>query len=460
MAKVKTVYACTECGGQSVKWQGQCPHCQAWNTLVEAVAEAVPVSSNRFSLIAETGKLQRLSEVEAREESRVSSGVPEFDRVLGGGLVPGAVVLIGGDPGIGKSTLLLQSLATMGTTAGAARKVIYVSGEESPQQIALRAKRLNVSAEHIHVLPEIALGKIQAVIQSEKPEIAVIDSIQTLYSDALTSAPGSVAQVRECAAQLTRLAKASGTTIIFVGHVTKEGTLAGPRVLEHMVDTVLYFEGDTHSSFRLIRAFKNRYGAVNELGVFAMTDKGLKGVANPSALFLSQHDTEVAGSCVLVTQEGTRPLLVEVQALVDAAHAPNPRRLSVGLEQNRLALLLAVLHRHSGIACFDQDVFVNAVGGVRVTEPAADLAVLMAVVSSLKNKPLPKKLVVFGEVGLAGEVRPVQRGQERLKEAAKLGFTHALIPQANQPRQAIAGLKVIAVKRIEDAVVHFRDGFG
>jgi DNA repair protein RadA/Sms len=455
MAKARTVYACTECGGQSVKWQGQCPHCQAWNTLVESVAEAATPSANRFSLIAETGKLQRLSEVDAREEARMPSGISEFDRVLGGGLVPGAVILIGGDPGIGKSTLLLQSLATVGK----ARKVVYVSGEESPQQIALRAKRLGVATSHVQVLPETSLGKIQAVIQSEKPEIAVIDSIQTLYSDALTSAPGSVAQVRECAAQLTRLAKAGGTTIIFVGHVTKEGTLAGPRVLEHMVDTVLYFEGDTHSSFRLIRAFKNRYGAVNELGVFAMTDKGLKGVANPSALFLSQHEGEVAGSCVLVTQEGTRPLLVEVQALVDSAHAPNPRRLSVGLEQNRLALLLAVLHRHSGIACYDQDVFVNAVGGVRITEPAADLAVLMAVVSSLKNKPLPKKLVVFGEVGLAGEVRPVQRGQERLKEAAKLGFTHALIPAANQPRQAVSGIKVIAVQRIEEAVLRFRDGF-
>ena len=306
MAKARTVYSCTECGGQSVKWQGQCPHCQGWNTLVESVAEAAPQSANRFSLIAETGKLQRLSDVEAREESRIPSGVDEFDRVLGGGLVRGAVVLIGGDPGIGKSTLLLQSLAIIGAT----RKVIYVSGEESPQQIALRAKRLNVDAQTVQVLPETSLGKIQAVIQEEKPEIAVIDSIQTLYSDALTSAPGSVAQVRECAAQLTRLAKAGGTTIIFVGHVTKEGTLAGPRVLELMVDTVLYFEGDTHSSFRLIRAFKNRYGAVNELGVFAMTDKGLKGVANPSALFLSQHDSEVAGSCVLVTQEGTRPLLV------------------------------------------------------------------------------------------------------------------------------------------------------
>ena len=455
MAKPKTIYVCTECGGQLPKWQGQCAHCQAWNTLVESINETAPAGGNRYSLIADTGKLQRLSEVEAREEARISSGVAEFDRVLGGGLVPGGVVLIGGDPGIGKSTLLLQSLATMGVR----RKVLYVSGEESAQQIALRAVRLDADAKHVHVLSEINLEKIQAVIQHEKPDVAVIDSIQTLYSAALTSAPGSVAQVRECAAQLTRVAKSGATTIILVGHVTKEGALAGPRVLEHMVDTVLYFEGDTHSSFRLIRAFKNRYGAVNELGVFAMTEKGLKGVSNPSALFLSQHSGEVAGSCVMVTQEGTRPLLVEIQALVDEAHAPNPRRLSVGLEQNRLALLLAVLHRHSGIACFDQDVFINAVGGVRITEPAADLAVLMAVVSSLKNKPLPAKLVVFGEVGLAGEVRPVQRGQERLREAAKLGFTHALIPKANKPKQSIPGLTVCAVDRIEDAVMRFRDGF-
>ncbi len=455
MAKPKTIYVCTECGGQSLKWQGQCPHCQAWNTLVESVNETPAAGGNRFGLIAEAGKLQRLSEVEAREEARIPSGISEFDRVLGGGLVPCGVVLIGGDPGIGKSTLLLQSLATM----GAARKVLYVSGEESAQQIALRAKRLDADARHVHVLAEINLEKIQAVIQSEKPDVAVIDSIQTLYSAALTSAPGSVAQVRECAAQLTRVAKSGATTIVLVGHVTKEGALAGPRVLEHMVDTVLYFEGDTHSSFRLIRAFKNRYGAVNELGVFAMTEKGLKGVSNPSALFLSQHSGEIAGSCVVVTQEGSRPMLVEIQALVDDAHAPNPRRLSVGLEQNRLALLLAVLHRHAGIACYDQDVFINAVGGVRISEPAADLAVLMAVVSSLKNKPLPAKLVVFGEVGLAGEVRPVQRGQERLREAAKLGFTHALIPKANKPKQAIEGLKVFAVDRIEEAVLRFRDAF-
>ncbi|HYH43659.1 MAG TPA: DNA repair protein RadA [Burkholderiales bacterium] len=451
MAKAKTVYACTECGGQALKWQGQCPHCQAWNTLEETVSEAAP-SANRFALITDGGKLQRLSEVDAKEAQRLSTGVAEFDRVLGGGLVPGGVVLIGGDPGIGKSTLLLQALGDMGRV----RKVLYVSGEESPQQIALRSRRLEVDASQVHVLAEINLEKIQSVIQSEKPDVAVIDSIQTLYSGQLQSAPGSVAQVRECAAQLTRVAKAGGTCIIFVGHVTKEGTLAGPRVLEHMVDTVLYFEGDTHSSFRLVRAFKNRYGAVNELGVFAMTDKGLKGVSNPSALFLSQHGTEVAGSCVMVTQEGTRPLLVEIQALVDDAHAPNPRRLTVGLEQNRLALLLAVLHRHAGIACYDQDVFVNAVGGVRITEPAADLAVLMAIVSSLKNKPLPPKLVVFGEVGLAGEVRAVQRGQERLREAAKLGFTHALIPKANKPRQAIAGMEVMAVERVEEAFARVR----
>jgi DNA repair protein RadA/Sms len=452
MAKAKTIYACTECGGQALKWQGQCPHCQAWNTLQETVAEAASSSENRFALIAEAGKLQRLSEVTAKEEERIGTAIPEFDRVLGGGLVAGGVVLIGGDPGIGKSTLLLQALAEIGAT----RKVLYVTGEESPQQIALRSRRLGLDARQVHVLAEITLEKIHAAIQSERPDVAVIDSIQTLYSGQLQSAPGSVAQVRECAAQLTRVAKSSGTAIVFVGHVTKEGALAGPRVLEHMVDTVLYFEGDTHSSFRLIRAFKNRYGAVNELGVFAMTEKGLKGVANPSALFLSQHGTEVAGSCVMVTQEGTRPMLVEIQALVDDAHAPNPRRLTVGLEQNRLALLLAVLHRHAGIACFDQDVFVNAVGGVRITEPAADLAVLMAIVSSLKNKPLPSKLVVFGEVGLAGEVRPVQRGQERLREAAKLGFTHALIPKANKPRQPIAGMEIMAVERVADAFASVR----
>jgi DNA repair protein RadA/Sms len=452
MARPKSIHSCTECGGQSVKWQGQCPHCQAWNTLVETVAETAP-SGNRFNHIAEGGKVQRLSDIEAREESRVATGIAEFDRVLGGGIVPGGVVLIGGDPGIGKSTLLLQALAGMGAT----RKVLYLSGEESVQQIALRAQRIGADARHVLVVSEINLEKVLAVLKAERPQVVVIDSIQTLYSATLQSAPGSVAQVRECAAQLTLTAKQSGTAMVFIGHVTKEGALAGPRVLEHMVDTVLYFDGDTHSRFRLIRAFKNRYGAVNELGVFSMEEKGLKGVANPSALFLSQHEREVAGSCVMVTQEGTRPMLVEIQALVDEAHAPNPRRLSVGLEQNRLALLLAVLHRHTGIACFDQDVFVNAVGGVKIVEPAADLAVLMAVVSSLKNRPLPRKLVVFGEVGLAGEVRPVQRGQERLKEAAKLGFTRALVPRGNRPRQPPGDIEVLDVDRIEEAIAIVRD---
>jgi DNA repair protein RadA/Sms len=449
MAKSKSTYSCNECGGQTLKWQGQCPHCQAWNTLIETVSEK---STSRFTPVSETSHVQSLSMVDDGEEERYSTGVTEFDRVLGGGLVHGGVVLLGGDPGIGKSTLLLQTLCHMSST----HNVLYVSGEESARQVALRAKRLALDASAVHMLAEIQLEKIQSVLSERKPDIAVIDSIQTVYSEALQSAPGSVAQVRECAAQLTRLAKASGTCIILVGHVTKEGALAGPRVLEHMVDTVLYFEGDTHSSFRLIRAFKNRFGAVNEIGVFAMSEKGLREVTNPSALFLSHHDSQVAGSCVMVTQEGTRPLLVEIQALVDEAHAPNPRRLSVGLEQNRLAMLLAVLHRHAGIPCFDQDVFVNAVGGVKITEPGADLAVLLAIVSSLKNKPLTEKMVVFGEVGLAGEVRPVQRGQERLKEAAKLGFTSAIIPKANKPKQSIPGIEIIAVERIEEAVSRMR----
>ena len=455
MAKQKTLYTCTECGGQAPKWQGQCPACGAWNTLVEGVAEQA--STHRFQSLAKNAPVQRLADIEASDVPRFSTGVGEFDRVLGGGLVPGGVVLIGGDPGIGKSTLLLQSLAAISNE----RRALYVSGEESAAQIALRAQRLSlletdVQASELMLLAEIQLEKIQATIDAERPDVAVIDSIQTIYSDALTSAPGSVAQVRECAAQLTRIAKQSGTAIIMVGHVTKEGNLAGPRVLEHIVDTVLYFEGDTHSSFRLVRAFKNRFGAVNELGVFAMTERGLRGVANPSALFLSHHEQSVPGSCVLVTQEGTRPLLVEVQALVDSANSPNPRRLAVGLEQNRLAMLLAVLHRHAGIACFDQDVFLNAVGGVKITEPAADLAVLLAIHSSMRNKPLPKGLVVFGEVGLAGEIRPSPRGQERLKEAAKLGFSIALIPKANAPKQPIDGLQVIAVERIEQAIDRVR----
>jgi DNA repair protein RadA/Sms len=450
MAKNKTIYSCTECGGSSPKWQGQCPACNAWNTLVESIAEKP--GNHRFESLAPTARLLNLSEIEARETDRILTGIGEFDRALGGGLVPGGVVLIGGDPGIGKSTLLLQAQAQLSAT----HKVLYVSGEESGEQVALRARRLNLDTRSLQLMAEINLERILSTLQAEKPQVAVIDSIQTLWSDQLSSAPGSVAQVRECAAQLTRLAKQTGITVILVGHVTKEGALAGPRVLEHIVDTVLYFEGDTHSSFRLVRAVKNRFGAVNELGVFAMTETGLKGVSNPSALFLSQHGQEVAGSCVMVTQEGTRPLLVEIQALVDTAHG-NPRRLTVGLDAQRLAMLLAVLHRHAGIVCFDQDVFVNAVGGVKIGEPAGDLAVLLAITSSLKNKPLPEKFIVFGEVGLAGEIRPAPRGQERLKEAAKLGFTRALIPEANRPRTPIPGMEVIAVKRVDEAVTRIRE---
>ncbi len=455
MAKAKTNYTCTECGGMTNKWTGQCPSCGQWNTLVETVIEVA--GANRFSTqyqgLAQSAPVLSLADIEATDVPRFGTGIEEFDRVLGGGLVPGGVVLIGGDPGIGKSTLLLQALAQMSRD----KKVLYVSGEESGAQIALRAKRLAVDARELKLQAEIQLEKILNTLAEHKPDVAVIDSIQTVYSDALTSAPGSVAQVRECAAQLTRVAKQSGVTIIMVGHVTKEGSLAGPRVLEHIVDTVLYFEGDTHSSFRLVRAIKNRFGAVNELGVFAMSEKGLKGVSNPSALFLSQHDNPVPGSCVMVTQEGTRPLLVEIQALVDASHLPNARRLSVGLEQNRLAMLLAVLHRHAGIAAFDQDVFINAVGGVKITEPAADLPVLLAIHSSMRSKPLPRGLVVFGEVGLAGEIRPAPRGQERLREAAKLGFSIAVIPKANAPKHNIEGLTIVAVERIDEAMSRVRE---
>lgn len=446
MAKAKTQYTCTECGASEPKWQGQCPSCHAWNTLVETVPETA--TQSRFASLAPTAQLQKLADVEAQDVSRQPTGIAEFDRVLGGGLVAGGVVLIGGDPGIGKSTLLLQTVCKVSETL----KSFYISGEESAQQIAMRAMRLGLNASQVDVLAEINLEKISQVLQQYKPDVVVIDSIQTVYSEALQSAPGSVAQVRECSAQLTRIAKQLGISMILVGHVTKEGSLAGPRVLEHIVDSVLYFEGDQNSSFRLIRAFKNRFGAVNELGVFAMTEKGLREVSNPSALFLSHHDTPVPGSCITVTQEGTRPLLVEIQALVDTSHAPNPKRLCVGLEQNRLAMLLAVLHRHAGVACFDQDVFINAVGGVKISEPAVDLAVLLSIVSSFKNKPLLNKLIVFGEVGLAGEVRPVQRGQERLKEAAKLGFTHAIIPKANAPKGGVPGLHIDAIDRLEQAI--------
>lgn len=457
MAKEKSIFTCTECGATASRWLGKCPACNAWNTMLEsstgAASGTAATGKNRYAAshyagLAAAQPVTPLAAIEATDIARTPTGIGELDRVLGGGVVDGAVVLIGGDPGIGKSTLLLQTLDHLQRLG---LPTLYVSGEESGAQIALRSRRLGLPASQVQVLTEIQLEKILATIEATQPAIAVIDSIQTLYSDQLSSAPGSVAQVRECAAHLTRLAKASGIAIVLVGHVTKEGALAGPRVLEHMVDTVLYFEGDTHSSFRLIRAIKNRFGAVNEIGVFAMTETGLKGVTNPSAIFLSQHSEAVPGSCVLVTLEGTRPLLVEIQALVDSG-GPSPRRLSVGLERDRLAMLLAVLHRHAGVACGDQDVFINAVGGVRISEPAADLAVLLAIQSSLRSKPLPKGFIAFGEVGLAGEVRPATRGQERLREAAKLGFAVAIVPKANAPKKPIEGLTVHAVERIEQAL--------
>ncbi len=458
MSKPKSLYTCTECGGTSPKWLGKCPSCEAWNTLVESVAESTG-TKHRYQSLAGALPVATLADIEASDVDRLPTGIDELDRVLGGGIVAGGVVLIGGDPGIGKSTLLLQALDALSRNV----RTLYVTGEESGAQVALRSRRLGLgeggsggtTGSQVRVIAEIQLEKIAATIAAEQPVVCVVDSIQTVYSDQLTSAPGSVAQVRECAAQLTRIAKSSGTTIVLVGHVTKEGALAGPRVLEHIVDTVLYFEGDTHSSFRLVRAIKNRFGAVNEIGVFAMTERGLKGVANPSAIFLSTHGDPVAGSCVLVTLEGTRPLLVEIQALVDSG-GPSPRRLSVGLDRDRLAMMLAVLHRHAGIACNDQDVFVNAVGGVRIAEPAADLAVMLAIQSSLRGRPLPRGFIAFGEVGLAGEVRPAPRGQERLKEAAKLGFSVAVVPKANAPKKAIEGLTIHAVERIEEAIALVR----
>src|SRR5438477_12114424 len=451
MAKPKTVYSCTECGGQSPKWQGQCPQCGTWNTLVETLAAPAPT---RFQAV--TGKssaVRALGSVDARDSPRFPTGIEEFDRVLGGGLVPGGVILLGGDPGIGKSTLLLQAMASVGVL----RRALYVTGEESADQIALRAQRLGLVNAAIELLAEVQLEAIVGAIRTQRPDVVVIDSIQTVYTEALESAPGSVAQVRECAAQLTRLAKQTGITILLVGHVTKEGAIAGPRVLEHIVDTVLYFEGDTHSSFRLVRAIKNRFGAANELGVFAMTERGLRGVANPSALFLSQHGENVPGSAIVATLEGSRPLLVEIQALVDPVQGGTPKRLAVGLDPQRLAMLLAVLHRHGGAETGGYDVFVNAVGGVRINEPAADLAILLAVNSSLTGRPLPAKTLVFGEVGLAGEIRPVQRGQERIKEAAKLGFRQVLIPNLNKPKQILEKIKVIGVDRVDEALAILRE---
>lgn len=449
MAKLKTVFQCNACGAESPKWTGQCPGCGAWNTLTESVqAAANSAREARYRALAPSSKVESLNHIATENIARLSSGLPELDRVLGGGLVVGSVVLLGGDPGIGKSTLLLQALDRLGQDA----KVLYVTGEESSSQVAMRAQRLGLPATGVRMLAETRLEPILACAQSEQPQVMVIDSIQTVSTELLQSAPGSVSQVRESAAQLVTYAKHSGVALFLVGHVTKEGALAGPRVLEHMVDTVLYFEGDSSSRFRLVRAIKNRFGAVNELGVFVMSETGLREVANPSAMFINQQSEPVAGSVVLATQEGTRPLLVEVQALVDESHLSNPRRISVGIDGNRLAMLLAVLHRHCGVSTLGQDVFVNIAGGIRVNETASDLAILAAILSSLRDKAIGRDCLVFGEVGLGGEIRPVQRGQERIREAAKLGFRHALVPHANRPKQLPDGIEVIPVKRLDDAL--------
>ncbi len=446
----KRHYQCQQCGAVAAKWAGQCAECEQWNTLEEGVAPAATAAPRLNAYTGEAPQIINLNAVNAIAEARLGTGLAELDRVLGGGLVVGSVVLLGGDPGIGKSTLLLQSLAhyrDAGTTT------LYVSGEESAGQIAMRADRLKVPRDTLRLLTETEIERVLTIAAREKPAVMVIDSIQTVYTSALHSAPGSVAQVRECAAQLVRFAKATRTAIYLVGHVTKEGALAGPRVLEHMVDAVLYFEGELSGRYRLVRAFKNRFGAVNELGVFAMTDRGLREVANPSAILLSRHEQPVPGSVVMVTREGTRPLLVEVQALVDDSVLANPRRVTVGLDHNRLSMLLAVLHRHGGVATAGCDVFANIVGGVRVTETGVDLAVVLAVLSSLRDRPLPADLVVFGEIGLAGEIRPVQNGPERLREAAKHGFKRALVPKANVSRDL--DIELVPVSRLADAIAAF-----
>jgi DNA repair protein RadA/Sms len=457
--KPRGPYVCNACGAAQPKWSGQCPDCGAWNSIDEVPAAPLTpgrggwAGAGQGAAALNPSEVLSLAEVAPQQQTRAPSGIAELDRVLGGGLVPGSVVLIGGDPGIGKSTLLLQAAAAVAERL----PVLYVTGEESPQQVSLRAHRLGLAGaagqgSALRLLAETGVEQILATVAAVRPRVLIVDSIQTLSTDLLTSAPGSVSQVRETAAQLVRFAKLTDTTVFLVGHVTKEGALAGPRVLEHMVDTVLYFEGEPDGTHRLIRAVKNRFGAVNELGVFLMTDKGLREVRNPSAIFLSRHDRPVPGSVVLVTREGTRPMLVEVQALVDQSPLANPRRVAVGLEQNRLAMLLAVLHRHGGIAMFDQDVFVNAVGGVRVTETAADLALVLAVLSSYRDRPLPIELAVFGEIGLSGEIRPVPNGPDRLREAAKHGLRQAIAPKANVPKGGIEGLSIRPVLSLAEAI--------
>ncbi|MBK1724031.1 DNA repair protein RadA [Thiocystis violacea] len=447
--KPRSAYVCNACGARHPKWAGQCTDCGAWNTLSE-LAEPRGRGTQRggYTGAADAKRVETLAAVSPEERQRIQSGIGELDRVLGGGLVAGSVVLIGGDPGIGKSTLLLQACAAL---AGS-QPVLYVSGEESPQQIGLRARRLGLAGGGIRLLAETCVELILAHAEQEAPRIMVVDSIQTLFTEQVQSAPGSVSQVRESAAQLVRFAKQRDTVVFLVGHVTKDGALAGPRVLEHMVDTVLYFEGEQGGPFRIVRSIKNRFGAVNELGVFSMGDHGLREVKNPSAIFLSRHDEPVSGSIVMVTREGTRPLLVEVQALVDESPLANPRRVALGLDQNRLSMLLAVLHRHGGIGMFNQDVFVNVVGGVRIAETAADLPVIMAVLSSYRDRPLPLDLAVFGEVGLSGEVRPVPNGPDRLREAAKHGIRRAVVPKGNVPKEGVEGLEITAVRTLAEAL--------
>lgn len=455
MAKPKSSYVCSACGGVSAKWAGKCPDCETWNTLVETLDAPIGAGGNRYDSWTGGKAIEAIAlrDVKGADYKRVDTMLPEFNRVLGGGLVQGSVTLLGGDPGIGKSTLLLQAMAKLSESG---QKVLYCSGEESPQQIALRAERLGLADNNIMLLAEIEMDKIMHALSKDKPSVVVIDSIQTVYSSQLQSAPGSVAQVRECAAQLTRYAKSQGVSIIFVGHVTKDGTLAGPRVLEHIVDTVLYFEGEPGSSFRMIRAFKNRFGAINEMAVFAMGELGLEEVSNPSSMFLTQHEKPVSGSCVLGALEGNRPFLVEVQALVEDSASPNVKRFASGFEQNRLQLLLAILAKHANILAIDQNVYLKVVGGVRLTEPAADLPALLAAYSSITNKPLPSGLVVFGEVGLAGELRPVADAESRLRESAKLGFTTALIPAGNVLKKAIPGLVVKQASRVDQAITLLR----
>nr|WP_256548352.1 DNA repair protein RadA [Xenorhabdus bovienii] len=449
---VKRAFVCNECGADYPRWQGQCTACHAWNTITEVrLAAASSSRSERFSGYAgevSISKVQKLAEISLEELPRFSTGFKEFDRVLGGGVVPGSAILIGGNPGAGKSTLLLQTMCQLSEQM----KTLYVTGEESLQQVAMRAHRLGLPTDKLNMLSETSIEQICLIAEQEQPKLMVIDSIQVMHMADIQSSPGSVAQVRETAAYLTRFAKTRGVAIIMVGHVTKDGSLAGPKVLEHCIDCSVMLDGEADSRFRTLRSHKNRFGAVNELGVFAMTEQGLREVSNPSAIFLSRGDEVTSGSSVMVVWEGTRPLLVEVQALVDHSMLSNPRRVAVGLEQNRLAILLAVLHRHGGLQMADQDVFVNVVGGVKVTETSADLALLLSLVSSFRDRPLPRDLMVFGEVGLAGEIRPVPSGQERISEAAKHGFKRAIVPHANMPKKALPEMKVFGVKKLADAL--------